>query len=318
MHVGDLIRSEIRGQGPIPFERFMDLALYAPDCGYYTKPGPSPVGKAGDFITSVSSGPLFGRILAHVIEGTRRELNDPAFTVVEYGAHRGALRSHILTELPDLNYLAIDVGDSEPAAITGCVLANELLDALPVHRVHASKGQWLEWYVEADVNGAFQWSLGPLSSETLHLALAPLPVQVMDNYTTEINLRALEWIDTIAQRLKRGAIILIDYGYERVDYFAPHRHQGTLTCYRQHSRGNDPLLLPGEQDITAHVEFSSLIDRAKSHGFEVKTFETQEQFLLKAGRALIHQGAIDPTSIQQLTHPNFMGQAFKVLILARR
>lgn len=354
----DVIQEAIRANGGrIPFERFMELALYYPSLGYYTKGGQSPVGKGGDFVTSVSLGPLFGRILAQAIRQFRDELNDPEFSVVEYGAHRGELRDQILAELPGLNYIAVDVGApfvgrvSDPAGdeaassrrrvgdpaynetdnrelttVTGCILANEFLDALPVHRVHAQGGQWLEWYVENEPDhDGFLEVLGPLSSPRIADALRMLPVHLMEGYTTEVNLRALDWLEDIALRLSRGYVLLIDYGYERLDYFAPHRSKGTLTCYRDHRRGDDPLLVPGSQDITAHVEFSSFLERAKHLGFSVERFEDQGRFLLKTGEGLITKlierdagqfSALRGT-LNQLTHPSMMGQAFRVLVLRK-
>lgn len=308
----------------------MDMALYHPTEGYYRRKGAARIGVGGDFLTSVSVSALFGRILAGQIDVIRRDLGAPPdFAVVEYGAHRGQLRADILAELPDLTYHAVEAGDSAPESITGCVLANEFLDALPVHRVRVTGGAWQEIYVEVrETKGAppeFKESLGPLSDARLTAALADLPAHLMEGYTTEVNLRAHDWLEDVSRRLARGRVLIIDYGYERHDFFAPHRHTGTLTCYHRHRRSAHPFANIGEQDITSHVEFTSLMQRADSLGLRVESFTEQGRYLLEAGagqlRAIVERDAgrlsRDRAALQQLMHPDFMGRAFHVLVLRR-
>ncbi|MDA0576913.1 MAG: SAM-dependent methyltransferase [Verrucomicrobia bacterium] len=326
--LNNLIQEAIATQGgAIPFERFMELALYAPALGYYTRPRPSPVGKSGDFVTSVSLGPLFGRILAGQVARFRDRLGAaPDFAVVEYGAHRGALRAHITAELPDVPYRALDVGDPPPDAIMGCVLANEFLDALPVHRVRVHAGHWHELHVACgETPGTYREQIGPRVHPRLAAALADLPVALMEGYTTEVNLRALDWIDHIAKRLRRGFVWICDYGFERHDFFAPHRALGTLTGYQNHRRQGDPLHDVGNQDLTAHVEFTSLMEHAVRAGFEIETFTEQGRYLLQTGETLIRTlveaeaGRVSALrgTLHELTHPNLMGRAFKVLVLKK-
>lgn len=286
----DAIRADIaRAGGGITFERYMELALYHPQHGYYTS-GNARIGKAGDFFTSVSVGPLFGRILAR--QFSRWDVDE----VIEFGGHRGQLRDDVLAAAPDLRYRVVEVGDHLPDKITGCVFSNEFLDALPVHRVCGDR--------EVYVTGDFAEEFGPLSDPRLP--------RLPDGYRSEFNLRALDWLDDIARRLKRGYVLTIDYGFEREEYFAPHHKDGHLQCYRQHTKSTNPYEHIGEQDITAHVEFTSLIEHGKELGLETVLFTTQERYLMKIGEAEILQTP-DRNAAHQLLHST-MGHAFKVLV----
>jgi SAM-dependent MidA family methyltransferase len=284
------IRAEIaRTSGRITFARFMELALYHPQHGYYTA-GKAHIGKAGDYFTSVSVGPLFGRILA------RQFREWQVSEVTEVGGHYGQLRQDILTAAPELNYRVIEVGHELPASVTGCVFSNELLDAMPVHRVQGDR--------EVYVTGDFEETLGPLSD-------ARLP-RLPEGYRSEFNLRALDWLEEIARRLRRGYVLTIDYGFERAEYFASQHKDGHLQCYRQHTKSGSPYEHIGEQDITAHVEFTSLIEHGQTLGLEPILFTTQELYLMKVGEAEILQTS-DRSAAHQLLHST-MGHAFKVLV----
>jgi SAM-dependent MidA family methyltransferase len=321
----DLVR-EIRREidasgGRITFERFMELALYHPQFGYYTS-SREKIGKRGDYFTSVSVGPLFGKLLAKQFLSFRRELGNPAeFEVVEFGGHRGQLRADVLATAPDLWYRIIEAGNPIPDSIVGCVFSNEFLDALPVHVVQVKDGVWQEIYVTA----GFEESLRPLSTPRLADLLGDLPVQYMEGYRTEVNLRALDWLSDVAKRLKRGWIVTIDYGHERPEYFAPHHRDGTLLCYHQHTRCANPYAHVGEQDITAHVEFTSFIEHGKKLGFEPVLFTDQLHYLLQIGESeigeIVERTAGQPSkeraAIHQLMHPEMMGRTFKVLVQRR-
>jgi SAM-dependent MidA family methyltransferase len=350
--------------GRITFERFMELALYHPQHGYYTNPEGFPterIGKKGDYFTSVSVGPLFGRLLAKQFLKFREELGNPAeFEIVEFGGHRGQLRVDVLAAAPDLRYRIIEAGDPLPDSIIGCVFSNEFLDALPVHLVQVKDGAWQEVYVQttcpspkpspprgegqhaAREHGGsdplqssppggedqgegvtlFEEVLGSLSTPQLAEYLCDLPVQHMEGYRTEVNLRALDWLADVAQRLKRGWIVTVDYGYERHEYFAPHHRDGTLLCYHRHTKSANPYANIGEQDITAHVEFTSLIEHGKKLGLEPVLFTDQSHYLLQIGESEISEivertaGQIskERAAIHQLVHPEVMGRAFKVLV----
>jgi SAM-dependent MidA family methyltransferase len=283
----------------------------------------------------------------------REELGNPAeFEVVEFGGHRGQLRADVLAAMPDLRYRIIEKGDPLPDSIVGCVFSNEFLDALPVHRVKVENGEWREIHVadseptpcpsaggEPDRHGltdersplgrgrgGFLEVLGPLSTPRLADYLRDLPVEHMEGYRTEVNLRALDWLADVAQRLKRGWIVTIDYGYERREYFAPHHRDGTLLCYHEHTKSANPYANIGEQDITAHMEFTSLIELGKKLGLEPMTFTDQAHYLLQIGESeiseIVERTAGQPSkeraAIHQLIHPELMGRAFKVLVQRKR
>ena len=293
------IRCEIAAAGGrIPFARFMELALYHPQQGYY-RTGPARIGRQGDYFTSVSVGPLLGRILA-------RQFQQWGVTeVLEFGGQRGQLRADVLATAPGLQYRVIEAGDSLPEQITGCVFSNEFLDALPVHRIHGDQ----EVYVTQD----FCEVLGPLSDPRL----PRLPA----GYRSEVNLRALDWLSTIARRLTSGFVLTIDYGFERAEYFAPHHAAGHLQCYYRHTKSGNPYDHIGEQDLTAHVDFTSLIEHGQSLGLEPVLFTDQAHYLLQVGEAEIAaivartagQLSAERNAIHQLLHST-MGRAFKVLI----
>jgi SAM-dependent MidA family methyltransferase len=317
----EAIRAEIgRGDGRITFAQYMRLALYHPLHGYYTDPaGHEPVGRGGDFFTSVSVGPLFGRILAAALCRYRAELgNPPGFRVVECGGRGGQLRADVLAAAPDLQYDVVEANEPLPAEMVGCVVSNELLDALPVHRVGVRDGQWIEWYVTSDLRE----EPGPLSDPRLATAVEGLPAQMMEGYRTEINLAARDWIADVARRLQRGFVVTFDYGFEREEYFAPHRHEGHLQCYYRHTKNADPFDRVGEQDISAHVEFTSLIEHGRAFGLELVTFTDQAHYLLEMGEEIIRdivertagQLSKERAAIHQLIHPGHMGRSFKVLV----
>jgi len=394
------IRREIEARGGrIPFERFMELALYHPQHGYYSDTSPDVheaarsasapyqqpdeadavgravparrprIGKRGDFFTSVSVGPLFGKLLAKQFIKLREELgNPPDFEIVEFGGHRGQLRADVLAAAPDLRYRIVEAGDPLPDSIVGCVFSNEFLDALPVHVVQVKDGTWREVYVQADSpspepfpahdsgvsrtrlpprgeglattgmrnrsplpsggedkgEGAslFEEVLGPLSTPRLAEYLRDLPVQHMEGYRTEVNLRALDWLIDVSQRLKGGWIVTIDYGYERDEYFAPHHRDGTMLCYYQHTKSANPYANIGEQDITTHVEFTSFIEHGKKLGLEPVLFTDQSHYLLQIGESEIAeivartagQPSKERAAIHQLIHPEMMGRTFKVVV----
>ncbi|MCX7007358.1 MAG: SAM-dependent methyltransferase [Kiritimatiellaeota bacterium] len=317
--------AEIRAEsacagGRITFARFMELALYHPQFGYYTG-GEARIGKRGDFFTSVSVGPLFGKILANFFLKLRAESGSADFAVWEFGGRDGVLRTDVLAVAPELTWRIIEAGEPLPAEMTGCVFSNELLDALPVHRVQVRDGMWQEVFVTA-TSGGFGEQLGPLSDLRLAAALAELPVAQMEGYRTEINLRAQDWLKQVAARLRCGWVLTFDYGFKRGDYFAPHRREGHLQCYFQHTRHGDPFRNIGKQDITAHVDFSAVMDGGRALGLETLWFCEQGKFLLDEGADLIREiverdaGKHSPerNAIHQLIHPVHMGRSFKALL----
>jgi SAM-dependent MidA family methyltransferase len=251
-----------------------------------------------------------------------------------------------------LRYRVIEVGDPLTDSIVGCVFSNEFFDALPVHRVKVENGEWKEVYVadseptpaplkrgpvsgqptpvrfpsRGGARGGFLEVTGPLSSPRLAEYVAGLPVHLMEGYRAEINLRALDWLEDIARRLKRGFILTIDYGWERHEYFAPQHRDGTLLCYHRHTKSANPYANIGEQDITAHVEFTSLIEHGKRLGLEPVLFTDQAHYLLQIGESEIAEIATrtagqlskERQAIHQLIHPELMGRTFKVLVQRKR
>ncbi|MCX7915158.1 MAG: SAM-dependent methyltransferase [Verrucomicrobiae bacterium] len=299
------IREEIaQCGGTITFCRFMELALYHPQHGYYTR-GAAKLGRNGDYFTSVSVGPLFGQIIARQLALWN------VSEVTEFGGHTGQLRQDVLTVLPGLTYRVIEVGDVWPERFRGCVLSNEFLDALPVHRLCGEQ--------EVYVTDGFRERLGPRSDPRLP-ALPP-------GYRSEINLQALDWLTAVSARMEPGTYLLtFDYGLERTEYFAPHHATGHLQCYYRHKRHTDPYRHIGEQDITAHVEFTSLIEHGERLGLETVRFGDQGRYLLEVGEPIIaalverEAGRFSHlrNQLHQLTHPALMGRAFKVLIQRKR
>jgi SAM-dependent MidA family methyltransferase len=321
-HLAALIQ---RGGGRISFRDFMEAALYHPQHGYY-KQDASPIGARGDFFTAVSATPVFGRILARSFLRLKEQLGRPSdFEVVEFGGHRGRLREDVLAEVPDLRYRVIEAGETWPEAVVGCIFSNEFLDALPVHRVRVVDGAWQELFVTGEAEG-FAWQAGPLSEPRLAEALADLPAAHMEGYETEVNLGALDWMAEAGRRLRRGWVVTVDYGFERTDYFAPQRPRGTLRAYFRHAVNDDVLSRVGRQDLTAHVEFTSLIEAGRRAGLEPVLFTDLAHFLVAEGQDVIREisernpGALsrERQGLHQLLHPGFMGAAFRVLVQEKR
>jgi SAM-dependent MidA family methyltransferase len=316
------VRKKIRAsRGRITFAEFMEVVLYHPEAGYYTR-GRAVIGPQGDYFTSPSASPLFGRLLARQFRRFREELgHPPGFAVVELGGHRGQLRRDVLGEAPDLDYRVVEVGDELPAGLAGCFFSNEFWDALPVHRVKVVAGQWQEIYVREEGEG-FADVLGPLSDPRLEAHLAGLPVEWMEGYETTVNLRAQEWMGRLGRSLERGFVLSIDYGFEREEYFSPQRPKGTLRCYFRHTLNDDYYARPGEQDLTAHVDFTALIEAGRQAGLEPALFTDQGRYLVGIGQELFAEIAErsagrlsrERQAIHQLIHPGLMGSAFKVLI----
>jgi SAM-dependent MidA family methyltransferase len=347
VHLQTLIRGEIQaGGGWISFARYMALALYAPGLGYYSA-GSHKLGTAGDFITAPELSPLFGRTLARQLaELLAQDIPD----IVELGAGSGALAAVLLAELAALNrlpqhYLILEVSadlrerqqshlaatvpqladrvswlDQLPDQLHAIVIGNEVLDALPVHRVRVDQGSVEEIGVIAN-DDHFAWACRP-ASVTLQQSLSTHDLP--DDYETEINLAAPALVASLAQRLTRGVLLFIDYGFPAHEFFHPQRNRGTLMCHYRHQSHADPFLWPGLQDITAHVDFSA-VARAGS-GLDLLGYTGQAQFLINCGitELLAAVPAADTAryaplaaQAQQLLSPAEMGELFKVIALGK-
>ena len=200
----------------------------------------------------------------------------------------------------------------------GVHLSNELPDAFPVHLVKWTGAEWIERVV-VERDARFVFVDGPPPSGALGTACARIPGPLPEGYTTEVNLAAAKWIGEVAAVMKRGFVLAVDYGLPRLEYYAPERTEGTLSAYANHQRERDPLARPGEIDLTAHVEFGSLIEAATAAGLRLEGFTDQHHFMVGVGVAHFADGA-NPTerrAFQTLMHPQFMGTSFKVAAFSK-
>jgi SAM-dependent MidA family methyltransferase len=346
----EFIRRDIAAHGGwITFARYMELALYAPGLGYYAA-GAHKFGEAGDFITAPELSPLFGRTLARQVAEV---MSCSAQHILELGAGSGKLAADMLAELERLgslpdSYVILEVSadlrarqqtlmrerlphlhdrvhwlDTLPERFSGAIVANEVLDALPVHVVHWRDSAIIERGVASGEHG-FIWQERAISDAAL--LHAAQQVKVPDDYVSEICLSARGLINSLAQRLEQGAMLFIDYGFGAREFYHPQRNRGTLMCHYRHRAHDDPFFLPGLQDITAHVNFSDIAECGIDAGMELMGYTTQAYFLINCGiTALLEDTPPEnlrkylPISaqLQKLTSPAEMGELFKVIALAK-
>lgn len=330
--------------GKISFADYMQRCLYSPGLGYYSA-GSHKLGLGGDFTTAPELSPLFGRTLANHIQDVAEQLEQ--FDILEFGAGSGKMAEAILIELdqkqtlPDQYYIieaSADLRqrqeqllsasiphlfkriiwlDSLPAEFSGIILANEVCDAMPVHCLNFNKGIVNERYVSHS-NDQLHWTFGELSTPDL-LAYSEEIISLIGDseVTTEVNLAANAWLRSLAASLQQGAIFIIDYGYPKASYYLPQRSMGTLMCYYQHQGHDNPLILQGLQDITAHIDFTALAQTALNNGLSVAGFQSQADFLLAGGLTDFVESQHDTNAVKQLTLPSAMGETFKVLSLSK-
>ena len=334
--------------GWVPFAVFMDLALYAPGLGYYAA-GSRKFGRAGDFVTAPEMTPLFGCALARQV-AQLLQLTDG--DILELGAGSGVLAVDLLGELDRLgcapaHYRILEpspelaqrqrqrIGQSLPAIIdrvewvdklperlNGAVIANEVLDALPVHLlVWRDEGVYERGV--AIRHGLLVWEERPAGAS---LRAASDRLDVSAPYCSEVSPAATALVTSLAHSIERGALLLIDYGFPRAEYYHPQRSGGTLMCHYRHHAHGDPFFLPGLQDITAHVDFTAVAEAGIDAGCQLAGYTTQAQFLLNCGiTALLARtppediAAYLPraAAVQKLLSPAEMGELFKVLALSR-
>ena len=346
----ELIRKDISLQGGwIPFSRYMELALYAPGLGYYSA-GANKFGSSGDFTTAPELSSLFGRTLARQLADIM-ELSTPH--ILELGAGSGKLALDVLSKLEKLDHLPatysiLEVSadlrerqqtllqthlphltgrihwlDALPAHLSGAVIANEVLDALPVHLVHWSDSRIFERGVSSK-NEHFSWDERLV--ETASLLTIAQQIMVPDDYLSEISLTARGLVSSLSDRLDKGAMLFIDYGFGAREYYHPQRSSGTLMCHYRHQAHDDPFYLPGLQDITSHVDFTAVAESAIDHGANLLGYTSQAHFLMNGGITDLI-GNISPDNskeylplsaqIQKLTSPAEMGEFFKVIALGK-
>lgn len=347
-----LIRQEIaRNDGVLPFDRFMELALYAPGLGYYVA-GSRKLGAEGDFMTAPEVSPLFGRCLARQCAQILALLGGG--DILEFGAGSGSLATVLLEELaqlghppdrylivepsPDLRERQIEAlaGRSEvqwrtrlPSSLHGVVLANEILDAMPVHRFTIQNGRVYALGVGWDESASvFVERTCPPGADLQQVvaALQTAGHPLVEDYRSEVNLRATPWIAALGKMLDAGIALLIDYGYSRAEYYRADRTMGTLMCHYRHRAHPDPYRLVGLQDITASVDFSAVAHAGKDAKLALLGYTTQANFLLGCGldHLLAESAPVDAQAhwslvegAKRLLLPAEMGERFQVLALGR-
>lgn len=361
--VAQSLREAVRSAGGwLPFDAYMAHALYAPGLGYYTAGAQklassdqvvdgqhqSPGLPAGDFVTAPELTPLFAHTLARQVSQVLDESGTSA--VLEFGAGSGALAEGVLAELDRLGvaaqYRIVEVSadlrqrqqarlagygervqwlDALPDAFEGCVLANEVLDAMPVSLFRWSEQADIhERGVTLDEQGGFTWADRPAGAELAQAITPRMPP--LPGYVSEINLQAEAWVRGMGSWLTRGAALLLDYGFPRHEYYHPQRAGGTLMCHLRHHAHADPFVAPGLQDITAHVDFTAMADAALAGGLDVLGYTSQGRFLMNAGLLdlLANLDAADARAyaqvaapVQKLLSEAEMGELFKVLAVGR-
>jgi SAM-dependent MidA family methyltransferase len=353
------ILSQIEKGGPIPFSQFMEWCLYHPEYGYYQSERPK-IGRDGDYYTSPCVHPLFGSLIARQLSQMSEQLGVETFDVVEMGGGRGflcedvlqwarknssvfyqRLRYHLIETAPSflkeqrerlseykkegkIFWMDLEALEEGKVQIEGCFLSNELVDAFPVHQVIFDHGELKEIYVAQD-HGQLKEQRGELSDSRIASYFQSMGITLQEDQRAEVNLKALDWMEKVAWCLKKGFVLTIDYGYLAKELYGPHRRKGTLLCYTQHQTSDNPYERLGQQDITSHVNFTSLIQKGEEVGLQFTGLVPQYQFLLalgllqemeSLGREMPEMDALQlRLSLKHLIEPEMgMGEVFKVLI----
>lgn len=313
---GEVLAAEIERDGPIPFRRFMEVALYHPRHGYYRRPR-DPFGREGDFFTAEQVQPVFGILMAARVRQIYRSMGEPRdFTVVELGAGRGEMAG----VFAEWRYVPLEIGSgSLPEHFHGVVFSNEFFDALPVDAVIGVRGEYRERRVGWR-EGRFEWQTADPVSDAVADYLARYGAPADEGRLLEVNLAALEWLERVGKHLVSGAMLTIDYGYRQRELIR--FPAGTLMSYRRHRAVEDVLEEPGERDITAHVNFTALEEHGATHGWRTERFENLAQTILTAGEpdqfAAALEGADESERLrrrlQLKTLLAGMGETFRVLL----
>jgi SAM-dependent MidA family methyltransferase len=351
------LRLELVAHGVISFARFMEIALYCPEIGYYEQEQ-NRIGAAGDFYTSVNTGPLFGELLAR--QFLHWAETGPPLRLVEAGAHSGQLARDILSWLKtnhphvfdQLEYSIVEpsprrrlwqertlelfagrvhwsasITDLPARSLDGIIFSNELLDAFPVHRLGWKPGTgWFEWGVAWD-NGKFVWRPLPCAChwagvlESAGFRLPPeLEAVLPEGFVLEVSPAAGQWWRESAAVLRRGRLMTIDYGYWVEEFLRPERAGGTLRAYSRHRHAGNVLDAPGTQDLTAHVNFTQLVRAGEAEGLHTDGLLAQSRFLTPLVEAKSREQALTAAEVRQfhtLTHPEHLGSSFRVLVQSR-
>ncbi len=344
----------IRAQGRMPFAEFMRQCLYHPTWGYYSR---AEAERFADFYTSVDVHPIFARLLARQLAEMWDRLGRPReFWAVEAAAGTGRLAAQLLDfaarELHEfygaLRYVAVETSAARRAVHSsalaphisagradslaelpleipcGCIFSNELLDALPVHRVAIKRGEWREVYVAAD-GETLREELGPLSTPEIETFFHEQGVTLREGQQAEAGLDACRWLADAGARLGRGFVLTVDYGHHAAELYGERHHRGTLLAYANHTVSEDFLRAPGEQDLTAHVNFTALEQWGRRSGLQPAGCVTQLEFLVALGRGNEFADLCEPRAsevekirgrllLKTLIHPEGMGETFRVFI----
>ncbi len=351
----EVLRPRIRAEGPLSFESFMDLALYHEDHGYYSDPSRLRIGTAGDFATNVSVGETFGRLLSLRLHRLWQEGGQPAtMHLFELGPEDGSLALDVLRGVQALSpqfhgalhYAACEPSPRKRAALAarfgdagepnlraigmppgatagfGAVLANEVLDALPVRLIRFVEGAWIERRVGLQ-DESLIWVDAPIVDPLLARQVAALGTNFPDGYQTELCSVLEPFFESLMPLVDRGHFLFIDYGFAHDDYYHPDRTGGTLQTYAHHEARQDPLDSPGIRDITAHVDFTAVATAAGRAGLIPHGFARQESYLTNLAAPLLRELTDDPPpdsfirQFRTLTHPGFFGSRFHVLELRK-
>jgi SAM-dependent MidA family methyltransferase len=336
--------------GWIAFDQFMQMALYEPGLGYYSA-GAKKFGIAGDFVTAPGISPLFGSVLANQIEQIliQPEFSSKSLQILELGAGEGCLAEQILQALEQKHvtldrYMILEVSadlrthqaeylsqhlpahlysriqwlDQLPEQLSGVIIANEVLDAVPVHLYQYKQGAVFELGVISR-RGEFDWRLAERASEECaHIIQS---YDLGESYTIEYSPAVSALVSSLAQTLSQGAVLLIDYGFDAKTYYHPQRSQGTLMCHYRHYAHSQPFFYPGLQDITSHVNFSQVAEAGVQHGLNLVGYLPQSNFLINCG--ILDCLRVMPadsrdylrsvSQVQKLVSPAEMGELFKVI-----
>jgi len=353
------IRDEMsRHKGVISFEHYMRMALYEPGLGYYTS-AQDKLGEQGDFITAPEISPLFGRCLANFCQHTLTELEEGS--ILEFGAGSGRMAADILQELDardalPVSYLILELSaelqERQHATLAACVphlmdrvqwlsslpepgfvgivLGNELLDAMPVHRFRVEedgiKTQGVSWSDDKQQFVITYLDDCPAVIQSVEHIMQTSGSPLAVGYESECSLAHGAWVKSVAAMMEQGQLLLIDYGYGRAEYYRPERHMGTLMCHFRHRAHDDPFQLVGLQDITAYVDFTTVVEKAVESGMQLQGYTTQCGFLLENGLEsmmpdvdTVSQQALMAFAqqVKTLTLPGEMGERFKVMALSK-
>ena len=344
-----IIADRIRREGAISFRDFMEMALYYPEYGYYTSAN-TEIGGRGDFYTSSHVHPVFGALIGKQIAEMWEVMGKPdGFHIIEMGAGRGFLAHDMLSYLRDtefydaLTYVIVEINPhlqekqrqqlsgfkkktqwvsslTQISPVIGCVFSNELLDAFPVHLISSKGGRINEIYVNIE-NNEFYEVYKECRPEVINY-LSEFGITLPHDYRTEVNLHLKNWLNDAAITLREGFIFTIDYGYTAAEYYSPARNRGTLLCYSRHQAHDNPYKNAGEQDISAHVNFSAVKKWGEEYGFEPVGFSSQGTFLvsLRIDEVLQERYADEESSAQgrnavsQLISPAGLGESHRILI----